>query len=108
VNFFDVDGRQYPFQYIEDQANKAMISLRTGCFCNPGIDELNHCLSTEQLATYFTTRENGDYNDFIKHTGKMRGAVRVSIGIPTTISDIEKFILFAKGLLNKSAPKNYY
>jgi molybdenum cofactor sulfurtransferase len=105
LNFFDVNGQQYPFQYIEDKANAAMISLRTGCFCNPGIDELNYCLSTEQLGTYFTSRENGGYYDFMNYTGKMRGAVRVSIGIPTTKTDIEKFIFFARELLNKSAPE---
>lgn len=103
LNFFDVDGRQYPFQYIEDGANKEKISLRTGCFCNPGIDELNHCLSAEQLKAYFVSRESGDYFDFIQYTGKLRGAVRVSIGIPTTKTDLERFISFAKQLLDKRA-----
>ena len=34
----------------------------------------------------------------------MRGAVRISIGIPTTRADIKGFIGFAKGLLNKKVP----
>jgi len=106
LNFFDVYGQRYPFQYIEQIANAAMISLRTGCFCNPGIDELNHCLSADQLKNYFTSRDHGDYDDFIKFSGKMRGAVRISLGLPTTTTDIGKFIRFAKKLLNQTVPEN--
>ena len=108
MNFYDVDGQPYPLQFIEKTAGLEMISFRTGCFCNPGIDELNHGLSSDQLKSYFTERGHGDYDDFVNFTGKMRGAVRISIGIPTTKSDIDKFVGFAKGLLNKAlhqAPK---
>ena len=106
MNFFDVQGRQYPFQYVEQLANKEMISCRTGCFCNPGIDELNHELSAEQLKKYFTSRDHGDYYDFINFTGQLRGAVRISIGLATIKADIEKFISFAGTLLNKTIPQN--
>lgn len=102
INFFDRQGQQYPFQYIEQQANNEMISLRTGCFCNPGIDELNNSLSADQLKNYFTSRDQGDYDDMIKFLGKLRGAVRISFGIATTKDDIGKFIRFAKKFLNSS------
>lgn len=102
LNFFDVDGNLYPFQYIEQLANAEQISLRTGCFCNPGIDELNHCLPSEELKNYFTSRETGDYDDMACFLGKARGAVRLSIGFPTLPSDIEKFIGFAKKLLDRT------
>lgn len=104
MNFFDVSGQPYPLLYIEQKANERKISLRTGCFCNPGIDELNHCLTANQLKSYFTEREHGDYYDLIKFLGKIRGAVRLSIGIATTRDDIEKFIRFAKTLLNRTIP----
>lgn len=55
----------------------------------------------DQLKNYFTSRDNGDYDDMVQFLGKMRGAVRISIGFPTTRWDIEKFIRFAKKLLNK-------
>ncbi len=106
LNFFDVNAQSYPLEYVEQIANAAMISLRTGCFCNPGIDELNHSITTEELKNYFTTRGHGDYFDFINYTGKMRGAVRLSVGLPTTTIDIEKFLHFAKVLLNKTVPEN--
>jgi selenocysteine lyase/cysteine desulfurase len=102
-NLFDVSGRQYPFEFVEEMANAEMISCRTGCFCNPGIDELNHCLSPEQLKTYFVSRDHGDYNDFVNFTRKARGGVRISVGLATTKSDLEKFIRFLKKFLNKTA-----
>ncbi len=106
INFFDVRGQQYPFQFIEQLANEEMISFRTGCFCNPGIDELNHVLSAEQLKQYFTSRDRGDYYDFINFTGQLRGAVRISIGLATIKADLEKFISFARKFLNKSIQEN--
>ncbi len=104
LNFFDVDGHQYPFQNVEQRANAEKISLRTGCFCNPGIDELNCGLSSAGLKNYFISRENGDYDDMVRFLGKMRGAVRLSIGFPTLPSDIQKFMCFAGKFLNKMVP----
>lgn len=104
LNFFDVNGRQYPFQLIEEMANAEMISFRTGCFCNPGIDELNNGISKEVLKAYFTSREKGDYDDFIRSCDRLRGAIRISIGLATIKEDIERFISFAKKFLNKVLP----
>jgi len=100
LNFFDVNGEKYPFEMVEQLANHQLISFRTGCFCNPGIDKLNHCISAQVLKDYFTSRDHGDYYDFINFTKKMRGAVRVSIGIATTREDLRKFYSFVKRFLN--------
>ncbi|MEP7232147.1 MAG: aminotransferase class V-fold PLP-dependent enzyme [Ginsengibacter sp.] len=104
MNFYDEYGQLYPFQFIEGEANTNKISLRTGCFCNPGIDEMNHCFSEDQLKNYFDGREHGDYYDIINSLKKVRGAVRLSIGIATTKADIEKFIKFAKKFSDKIVP----
>lgn len=104
MNFFDMEGSAYPYYFIEQLANAAGISIRTGCFCNPGIDELNNNISEDQLRQYFATRGNGDAGDMIQYLSKLRGAVRVSFGLPTTTGDIGRFILFAKKLLNTTVP----
>ena len=104
INFLDANGEMYPFQFIEDRANEETISLRSGCFCNPGIDETNHDLSADDLQLFFKSREHGDYFDMIRHLGKLRGAVRVSLGFPTTKKDITRFISFSKKFLNKKVP----
>ena len=84
------------------QWNIEMISLRTGCFCNPGIDELNNCISADQLREYFTSRISGDQNDMVSFMRITRGAIRLSVGCPTSYADIEKFICFAGKFLNKT------
>ena len=104
INFFDHNGQLFPFQYVEEKANAEHISLRTGCFCNPGMDETNHCLSSEKLQSYYTNRADGDYFDMIRFLGVLRGAVRVSIGFPTSTGDIFRFISFARRFLNKAVP----
>ncbi|MCU0437193.1 MAG: aminotransferase class V-fold PLP-dependent enzyme [Raineya sp.] len=102
MNFFDVEGHAFPFEEIEKHTNKQMISIRSGCFCNPGIDEINNCLTTDELATYFVSRDNGNYYDMIAFLGKMRGATRLSVGIATTQNDLVRFIEFVQGLKNKT------
>ena len=94
--FFNKDGSPIPFEEIQNRSNKKNISIRSGCFCNPGIDEINNCITSEELSTYFTSRESGDYHDMIKFLHKMRGAVRVSVGIATTKQDLDEFIQFVK------------
>lgn len=101
MNFFDPEGKPYPFEKIEEMANKQLISIRSGCFCNPGIDEINNCVTTDELSGYFTSRDNGNYNEMVEFLQKMRGATRVSVGIATREKDLETFIYFAKSLLNR-------
>jgi selenocysteine lyase/cysteine desulfurase len=101
MNFFDLNDKLFAFEDIEESANKKMISIRSGCFCNPGIDEVNSCLSNEELAKYFSSRDKGDYHDMVSFLHKMRGATRVSVGIATTKADLDTFIGFVKTLRNK-------
>jgi molybdenum cofactor sulfurtransferase len=102
-NVNDPSGHAFPFELVEQKANEALISLRTGCFCNPGIDEVNNCVSTEELAKYFSSRNTGSYHDMIEFLGKMRGAIRISVGIPTTMGDIERFMQFLEKFKDKKA-----
>lgn len=108
LNFFDIYGQQYPFQSVEKKANENLISLRTGCFCNPGIDEITSGITTEHLSNYFANRDSADYGDMITFLGKLRGAVRISVGIPTTTADITKFISFTKMFINKAVPQSSF
>ncbi len=99
LNFFDDNDELIPYQLIEESANANYISLRTGCFCNPGIDEINNCLTTQELVQYFSSHKSGDFYDMIKYLGKLRGAIRVSLGIASVKKDVIAFINFAKKFL---------
>ncbi|HNV99305.1 MAG TPA: aminotransferase class V-fold PLP-dependent enzyme [Chitinophagales bacterium] len=101
LNIFDIHGNQYPFEHIEQDASKMGISIRSGCFCNPGIDETNNCLTAEELSRYYSSRDNGDFRDMMQYLGKMRGAIRISVGIPTTQSDLDTCIRFISNYIDK-------
>ena len=45
MNFYNKEGEVYSHIYVEQDANRNNISLRSGCFCNPGLDETNNEIS---------------------------------------------------------------
>lgn len=103
LNYFDTDGKVVDFQSIEKLANRKQISIRTGCFCNPGIDEINNCITDVELSKYYINRDaNSGYKDMIETLGKMRGAVRVSVGIGTNQADLDEFVEFCQSVRNRS------
>ena len=104
LNFFDHNGYRFPLEWIEQLAGEAMISLRTGCFCNPGVDEANHQLSEGELFAYFSCKRAG-LDALLDFPEQKRGAVRISPGIATTAADLQRFLAFAKCLLNCNAPR---
>jgi len=104
--FKNLDGSKIGFEKIEALANSKQISIRSGCFCNPGLDETNNCLTTEEIAKYFTSRESGNYSDMINFLQRMRGATRISVGIATNQNDLDAFISFAKELKDKTIVNN--
>jgi len=104
VNFYDQDDKAFDHRYIESQANESNISLRTGCFCNPGAGEVALQISRVELDVCFTQPEHEDrlsIDDFRKCIdGKSSGAVRISVGMVTNFKDVQGFLAFAKGLLS--------
>jgi molybdenum cofactor sulfurtransferase len=104
VNFYDMDDKVLDHRLIEQQANEANISLRTGCFCNPGAGEVALGISRVELDVCFTRPGHEDrltVDDF-RHCidGKSSGAVRISVGMVTNFNDIQGFLAFARGLLS--------
>ena len=104
VNFYDKDNKAIDHRYIEEQANESNISLRTGCFCNPGAGEVALEISRVELDVCFTKPGNEDrftVDDFrLCIDGKSSGAVRVSVGMVTNFNDVQGFLAFAKTLLS--------
>lgn len=104
MNFYDANGRAIDHREIEQRANAQNISLRTGCFCNPGGGEialgitgteLAQCFRQPQYASRFTI---DDFKMCID--GKSNGAVRVSLGIVSNERDAEAFLSFARSLID--------
>jgi selenocysteine lyase/cysteine desulfurase len=101
MSILDSEGKLYPYAEFEEFANTKMISIRSGCFCNPGIDEISNCISTKALSDYFASRDQGNCDDVMGYLSKMRGATRVSLGIASTKADVDIFIEFIKSIKDK-------
>jgi selenocysteine lyase/cysteine desulfurase len=101
LNFRDALGRLVDHRTVEELANHRGISLRTGCFCNPGAGELALGLTRADLVSCF--QRAGDamsYEEFrhcVHHEGS--GAVRVSLGLASNLADVETLVGFAKDFL---------
>jgi molybdenum cofactor sulfurtransferase len=105
INFFDQQGAIIPYLKVEALANEQKISLRTGCFCNPGADEIAHGLTEADLAECFRKEERMTFEQFITAmSGKnieAVGAVRVSLGLVTNFADVYRFMNFAASFLDQ-------
>ena len=102
-NFLHPDGRVVDERYVDRVARKHNISLRTGCFCNPGAGEVAFTISRETLVG----GEFGDgmtLDDYILAVGlPSGGAVRASLGLASNFADIERFSTFAREFVDLSA-----
>ncbi len=105
VNFFDKDGRAIDHRTIENEANAVNISLRTGCFCNPGAGEIALGISRLELDVCFTQAGHESrlsLDDFrLCIDGKNSGAVRISVGLMTNFDDVQALLSFARALLDR-------
>jgi selenocysteine lyase/cysteine desulfurase len=103
MNFVDSSGNVIDHRWIENQANKKNISLRTGCFCNPGAGELALGISSEELTSCFLRPDHEQrltYDEFrLCIDGKASGAVRISVGLVSNFADVETFIDFVNEIV---------
>ncbi|MBZ0301642.1 MAG: aminotransferase class V-fold PLP-dependent enzyme [Anaerolineae bacterium] len=105
VNLYDPAGKLIDYRAVEKLANQVGISLRTGCFCNPGAGEMAMGLTKADLEDCFHNEERMTFEQFITAmSGKTDGAVgaiRISVGLATTFEDVYRFLHFMQGLLNR-------
>jgi len=104
LNFYDADGFPIDHRRVEAAANRVNISLRTGCFCNPGAGELALGISKPELTACFSRPGNQSlsYDDFrLCIDGKASGAVRISVGLVSNFADVQALLQFAQGLLQE-------
>jgi selenocysteine lyase/cysteine desulfurase len=103
-NFHDPDGVVFDFHTVEEEACRHKISLRTGCFCNPGAGEIAFGLTKTDLNECITHEERTSFEEcLIAAKGKTAGAVRISLGLVTNFADVYRFIEFARTFLNRRA-----
>jgi selenocysteine lyase/cysteine desulfurase len=105
LNLFDRDGRFVDHRVVEHLATEEGISLRAGCFCNPGGGELALGISSGELTSCFIkNRQRMTHDDFRRCIDdKSTGAVRVSVGLASNFADVHRFIQFARRFLDRAA-----
>ncbi len=103
LNFFDKEDKPIDIRLIEQAANQHNISLRTGCFCNPGAGEIALQISRMELAACFSQPSHTQrltYDDFRTCIdGKASGAVRISVGMVSNFEDVQAALRFAEELV---------
>jgi molybdenum cofactor sulfurtransferase len=105
MNLYNSAGRIIDHLGVEEAASKRHISLRSGCFCNPGGGEIALRLSKSELIGCFShhQQENPRFTqeDFRQCVdSKGTGAVRISFGIVSTFEDVRHFVEFAGEFLD--------
>jgi molybdenum cofactor sulfurtransferase len=107
MTFFDCNGRALDDRRIEELANHRGISVRTGCFCNPGAGEVAHGLGPDIMRSFFTSSKALSFQELRRemqaHFGRDVSAVRISVGIASNFADVDAFIRFATRLLDHTA-----
>jgi selenocysteine lyase/cysteine desulfurase len=102
MNFYDPEGHLLDYRRVEELACQSRISLRTGCFCNPGAGETAEGLTEHDVAAAFDGRADMTMPRFLQiithRDGKSAGAIRVSLGLASNFADVQTFVQFAAGL----------
>ena len=99
-NFLDAHGQIVDERAVARDASAAGISLRTGCFCNPGVGERAFGLSRHALRRPWWSgslhRNMHTVDDYLIRIGlPTGGAVRVSLGLVSNLADVDRFLDFA-------------
>jgi selenocysteine lyase/cysteine desulfurase len=96
-NLYDAAGNVIDQDAIEQRAAEAAISIRTGCFCNPGAAEAALALDGERIeACLDHLGPAALQHDFRSCLGAATGAVRVSVGWGTTFGDLFRLLEFLR------------
>lgn len=100
-NFLTPDGRIIDERLVDRSAAQAHISLRTGCFCNPGAGEAALGITRPIPREYFGARQNISLDEYLVALGlQSAGAIRVSPGLASNFADVSRFVQFARTFLD--------
>jgi len=94
-NLLDAAGGVVEFRAVEDHAAAASVSLRTGCFCNPGASEAARGIRAEEMRALFAVaRDRGPTRRDLQAIfgEKALGAVRASLGIASNEADVARLL----------------
>ncbi len=102
----DTEGRAVDDRRVEELANRVNISLRTGCFCNPGAGEIAHGLTPGDMRGFFGRDRPVSFtqlrDEMLAAHDRLVAAIRISVGVATNFTDVYRFVCFAQGFLDRT------
>lgn len=106
LNLYDPQGHLLDYRRVEELAGEAGISLRSGCFCNPGAGETAEGLTEEdmRMARAMGPEINlASFARMMQQRGhKSAGAIRASMGLASNFADVWKFLRFVEGFRDQT------
>jgi molybdenum cofactor sulfurtransferase len=106
LNLYDPHGHLLDYRRVEELAGAEGISLRTGCFCNPGAGEIAEGLTEEDMRAGFTMGPDINLLSFVRmmqeRGRKSAGSIRASIGLVTNFADVWRFFRFIAGFRDQT------
>jgi molybdenum cofactor sulfurtransferase len=103
-NLLDTNRNVIDYRLVENKAIEENISIRTGCFCNPGASEFAFGYAAAQAYTCFELLSPEEFSLQQFSTcmnGKPVGAVRASLGIASNEADVHRFIQMLKTFVDQ-------
>jgi selenocysteine lyase/cysteine desulfurase len=98
----DPDGRPFDTVDVEEAAGERLISLRDGCFCNPGDGEVAHHVLHDEMEVVFpdgggtVASEAGCPLRAGSLLHRLRNTLRLSLGIVSDFGDVYRFVDFVQ------------
>ncbi|MFD5428802.1 aminotransferase class V-fold PLP-dependent enzyme [Streptomyces sp. NPDC127084] len=104
-SLLDANGAMVDERLVSRDSAALGISLRTGCFCNPGVGEAAFGIGEPDLrrATRETTGTIDDYMGRLSISSG--GAVRVSVGLSSNLADVKRFLRFVEDTYRDQEPR---
>jgi len=106
LNLYDPQGHLLDYRRVEELAGQEKISLRTGCFCNPGAGETAEGLTEEDMQAGFSLGADINLLSFLRlmreRGHKSAGSIRASIGLASNFADVWRFLNFIAGFRDQT------
>lgn len=102
MSIFDPNRKPYSGARVEELAGEEHLSVRTGCFCNPGAGEAAMGLDPDFMWSLFHGPLDLGFQELAtkvrEETGTEVSAIRVSVGIATNFADVYYLTQFLESL----------
>jgi selenocysteine lyase/cysteine desulfurase len=96
INLLDTDGQMVDERIIEQRAMQHHLSVRIGCFCNPGAGEAAFHVTRDTVKRAFDGEHDvATYDDYARVLDlPTMGSMRVSLGVASNFLDVHRFLRF--------------